>query len=374
MLSVPWKEMIMSIATFFLWIIIFYELKIGRFYKEFFKRILASSFKEKNSTVLSKKFLGHSLALIASLLAGVADVIPKSILVDTVNDNLAVSSFYPIIFVLMLYLINALFFTCISKIKTTDDSNSYTTKPSRRTILLLTLIGIAEAAGTITYYIGLKGTSAINATILGNGETIFAIFLAMIFFRERLEKVELFPFALIMIGAILLPTMYDIIENNMNFSHFVYGDLLILISGIFYAVDITISKFVSSKIDSKKFMQIVSISASLLSLIILALFSIYLEFESYHTTSILLEIRWQHLPTIIFTGIFGMGLSSLFFVIALKLIGITRVVLLTSTTTVFGIILSSLYLSEEVIPLNFICVGMVTVGMYCLRRKLGKSE
>ena len=141
-------------------------------------------------------------------------------------------------------------------------------------------------------------------------------------------------------------------------SNLIMGNMLVLLSGIFYALDVTISKFVCQKVDSKRIMQVASISAAVFTLIVIV------------TLEIPFEIDFLQLPIIIITGIFGMGLSSIFFIIALKIIGAVRAVLIYSTTTIFGIVFAALYLYESVTLTSIASVFIVIVGIYLLRTKL----
>jgi len=292
------------------------------------------------------------LAVIASILAGMADVIPKPLFGDsTASDSVFIN---PILFVFLIYIINSVFFTGISR-----KSGVPISKLKRRTILLIMLIGVAEAAGTIAYYAGLKETSAINASILGNGETFFAILIAMMIFREKLQRKELFPFVLIIIGTALIPTLSDL--GNATMSSMVIGDVLVLISGIFYALDVTVSKFVCDSVNSRRIMQIASASAALFTLVALIILQIPIEFDL------------SQLPVITVTGIFGMGLSSVFFIVALKIIAAIKSVLIYSTTTVFGLIFASFYLGEVITVANIVSVFAVIAGIYMLRTRLSKD-
>ncbi|MDH3737031.1 MAG: hypothetical protein OEQ94_08445 [Nitrosopumilus sp.] len=48
---------------------------------------------------------------------------------------------------------------------------------AKPTITLLFILGLAESSGILLYSIRLVDTSAVNASILGNGETIFPFLL-----------------------------------------------------------------------------------------------------------------------------------------------------------------------------------------------------
>ncbi|MGH1567214.1 MAG: EamA family transporter [Nitrosopumilus sp.] len=94
--------------------------------------------------------------------------------------------------------------------------------------LLLFSIGIAEVSALIVYFFGLKDSSAINASIFSNGEIIFSLLIAMMIFKERLQKNELTPSAMIIIGMIVLPIAFNLYENDVRVSSLLIGDILII--------------------------------------------------------------------------------------------------------------------------------------------------
>ena len=117
--------------------------------------------------------------------------------------------------------------------------------------LLLFSIGIAEVSALIVYFFGLKDSSAINASMFSNGEIIFSLLIAMMIFKERLQKNELAPFTMIIIGMIGLPIAFDLYEHDVRVSSLLIGDILIIFSGLLYAIDVNISKYVLNQIDKK---------------------------------------------------------------------------------------------------------------------------
>ena len=62
-----------------------------------------------------------------------------------------------------------------------------------------------------------------------------------------------------------------------------------------------------------------------------------------------------------------------FILIALKYIGAVRTILVFSTTTVFGVMFSSLLLGETITMANVGAVGIVIVGTYLLRKRLASD-
>jgi len=311
---------------------------------QFFKRCL----RFKNS-----RSIGYILAISAAALAALIHVLAKPILETSGTESLG---FSPLTMAAVIFFINGLFFTPLTK------GQSPLRKIGRKNFLLLLLIGIAEASALITYFFGLKDTTAINASVLSNGEIIFSLIVAITVLKERLARKELIPFSMIIIGTILLPLGYDFYQNSMSFANLVYGDMLILLSGLFYALDINICKYVSGRLDSKRIAQITSFASGAFALAIIVFFNIPLAFDI------------SKLPSIAAIGIAGTGISTLFFIISLRLIGSVRTILLYSTGAIFGILFSSIFLAEVIQPFHIFAIIIALMGIYMLRNKLGGKE
>ena len=151
--------------------------------------------------------------------------------------------------------------------------------------------------------------------------------------------------------------------NNFNFGHIVTGDLLIILSGVLYAVDITLCKYIGDRFDTKRVTQILSFICAGVAVSLIAAFQIPMNVDV------------MQLPGIIALSILGTGLSTLFFLMALKIIGTVRTVLLYSTTAVFGVVFSGLFLSETITATDILSLALVLTGIFLLRNKLaGKNE
>jgi drug/metabolite transporter (DMT)-like permease/Fe-S-cluster containining protein len=298
---------------------------------------------------LSSQYLGYVVIIAAAALAALLHVVSKPLL-GTAGIN--ATEINPVTLAAIIYLINGLFFTPIKK----DNGN---TKFDKRNIFLLSIIGIAEVSAIITYFFGLKDSTAVNASILTNGEILFSILVAVTILKERIHKKEVPAFAMIIFGIILLPVGYDLYRNGMVLTQLVFGDLLILLSGIFVATDINLCRYVSDKIGPKKITQIVSFVGAGFAFSLMMIFQIPFEVDP------------QHIPSIAIIGLFGTGMSTFLFLIALKLIGTVRTVLLYSTSSVFGMIFAALLLKESITLPNVISIILVTFGLYVLRNRLG---
>jgi drug/metabolite transporter (DMT)-like permease len=83
-----------------------------------------------------------------------------------------------------------------------------------------------------------------------------------------------------------------------------------------------------------------------------------------------LTISISDLSLLSVIGMSGIGGSVLFFVMAVRLIGAVRTILVYSSSTVFGIIYSGIYLLESINVFTISSLVIVAVGLYHLRYKL----
>jgi drug/metabolite transporter (DMT)-like permease len=300
------------------------------------------------SISLGKSKYGYYLIILAAALSALIHVISKPML----ENSESVIEINPVVMAFLIYFIGGIFFTPIAK-KTNSIS-----KFGKKDWTFMGLIGIAEVSALITYFYGLSTATAVNASIFSNSEIIFALVIGMLVFKERLQIKECIPFSMIVIGMMALPIGNDLYQNNFNLGHMVTGDLLIILSGILYAIDITFCKYVGDKFDARRVTQVVSFICAGVAISLIAIFEIPMDVDI------------SQLPGIFTMSILGTGVSTLFFLMALKMIGTVRTVLLYSTTAVFGVIFSGLFLSETISIIDIISLGLVLAGIFFLRNKL----
>ena len=295
---------------------------------------------------------GYCLIILAAALSALVHVIAKPLL-ETESSSFEIN---PIVMAFLIYLICGLFFTPLAR-KTDPIS-----KIKRKDIFIMMLIGLAEVSALIAYFYGLKDATAVNASIFSNGEIIFSLIIAMMVFKEKLHIKESIPFSMIIIGMMVIPIGDDLYQNDMSINSFVMGDALIILAGFLYAVDITLCKYVGDRFNPKRISQIVSFFCASIAFTLLLIFQIPIE------------IDFTNIPQIMFIAIVGTGLSTLFFLIGLKILGAVRTILLYSTTSIFGVIFSTIIISETVTYTDILSIGIVSVGIFLLRNKLAKGE
>ncbi|HSB56862.1 MAG TPA: DMT family transporter [Nitrosopumilaceae archaeon] len=290
--------------------------------------------------------------IVAAALAGLIHSVSKPILEYSNTNTVEIN---PLTLAAIIFIVNGVFFTPIRK-------NAESLKIGKRNYFLLGLIGIVEVLAISTYFFGLKESTAVNASILTNGEIIFSVFIALIVFKEKLAKKEFPYFLMIIIGASIIPIGYDLYQHEMNLTGLVFGDLLILLAGLFYAIDINMCKHVSDRINAKKITQISSFAGGGFALFLILVFQIPFN------------VSISHIPNIAIIGIFGTGLSTYFFIMALRSIGAVRTILLYSSTSVFGMVFASLLLHEVITVQSALSIALVLGGMYFLRNRLGNDK
>ncbi len=156
---------------------------------------------------------GFCFAILAVAFSDLPNVIPKEIMESSETDIIP----NPLMLVFVIYVVNSLLFSPFSKLNKknrTKNSTERNIKVKRVTLILLISLGVVEASGTLSYTVGLQKTSATDASILVNSETVFAILLGIMIFKEKLSKKEVFPLILIVAGSILIPIAGDIQNNN----------------------------------------------------------------------------------------------------------------------------------------------------------------
>jgi len=314
------------------------------------RRIILFS-KLRNRTV----GVGFLFAILAAAFSALPNVIPKSLMGEYVADGSIVPN--PLMLVFVIYVVNSLLFSPFRR----SSPKIEVKKNGKMTWILLILLGVAEASGTLSYTVGLQETSATNASILVNSEIIFAILLGIIIFKEKLSKQEVLPFILIFVGSLLIPVAADMQNNNWQFSDFMMGDLLIVLSGFFYCLDTFIAKKLSDSIKTRHIVHIMSCTGAVMAL------SLMLWFQ------VPFDISLEQLSVISFVGFLGIGLTMMFFVIALRLLGAVRTVLIYSTTTIFSIVYSVFILSETITILNLASASCVLFGLIVLRNRISSD-
>ena len=106
----------------------------------------------------------------------------------------------------------------------------------RKDVPLLVLVSVAGAvAAPIAYYYGLQDTTAANASLLSNSESVFTVVIAFTFLGERLTRRGYLALAGIVFGAFTVTTELQL--GSLASVQYLAGNLLLILGTFFWGVD-----------------------------------------------------------------------------------------------------------------------------------------
>ena len=323
--------------------------------------------------ILKNKNIGYVSAIIAAILFGSVSTITKPILEDL--NAFSVSS--------LTYIIAGLSLVPFLKFSSSNpnpnpnpnsnildsagnnlnNQRKWTSNNNKKNYSLLLLTSFCGAViAPVLFFYGLSNTSASDSSILINGEILFSILLAIVFFNEKLIRREIVALILVVAGIVILTTnmQYLSLSSSNSFLQFNIGNLLIVGSTIFWALDNNISKILSKNIHIPQVIVLKTlIGGSILFIFFIIIFGI---------NDLINTITIYHIPYLVFAGSMGFGASLFFFLHSLKRIGTIKTILLFSTSSIFGMIFAKVFLNENISIYQIIAVGVILAGCYFIRR------
>lgn len=283
--------------------------------------------------------IGYLSAILCAILVGSISTASKPVLVN----------FSPLVYASFVYLLASL-----SSIPLTYKTKSFTMqKKDWLLILAITLTGAIIAP--ILFFTGLKQTTASDTAILSNAETIFTVLFALIFFKEKLRPIGYLAVVLVLIGVVIVTT-------NLQFTNFLSdikkeGNLLIILSMAFWALDNNISKIITHRIDVSKIVQLKGAIGGSVILIFALL------------TGASINISLIQVPNLLLVGTVGFGVSLYLFLHSLRRIGTVRTMLIYSTGTIFGLTFASIFLHEIIRSYQIAAIALMLFGIYLITKE-----
>ena len=225
--------------------------------------------------------------------------------------------------------------------------------PRKDTPLLL-LITLAGAFGApIAFYFGLTGTTAANAALLSNSESVFTVVLAFFFLGERLSSRGYIALAGIVIGAFTVTTGLRL--GELASVQYLVGNLMVIFATFFWGIDNN-----GSAVLSQRSRITPMISAKLL-------------LGAAFLVPFLLLTGAPLVPSgafvwVVFVIAFGCvaGFTLLFY-LSLRLIGAMRAGSILSTSALWGVLISLvLFPGEPLTPTQVAGGGLMVVATIAL--------
>ncbi len=227
-------------------------------------------------------------------------------------------------------------------------------------IYKMALLGIFGIIGYhFFFFSSLKHTSVANTAIIGAFGPLATGLLAAIFIKERLSKKNYLGIFLAFVGVLILITsgkIQTIIGLNFN-----YGDILMLLAVLSWAVYSVIIKNLSKKYDSFTLTFYATASAVVMLFFLAILEGGVAQIQAISLASIL---------SVLYMGIFGSGLGYLLYNYGIKDLGPTKTSsLVYSQVPVFVAILSFLFFKEALTLPMIVSVILIIIGLNAILAK-----
>jgi len=295
-------------------------------------------------------------ALLAAALFGSVSTIAKPVLVTV--DPFLLSS--------LVYLISAMFFSAIIALRNKTASSSQTVSSSSKRshsyylVLIITTSIIGATIAPAMFFFGLGQTTASDTSLLSNGETVFSIIFAILFFNEKLKPLGYIAVLMVLAGLLVVTTNFQFHSSLLKMNS---GNLLVLGATVLWGLDNNICRIITYYMEIARLVQLKSLIGGGILLIFAVVF--------LHAP---LHVEVVQLLQIILLGIVGFGTSLYFFLNSMKRIGIVKSVLVLSFSSVFGLIFASLLLGEPIDVHQIIAIVVMIAGVFLINIESKKKR
>ena len=283
--------------------------------------------------------LGYFAAIGAALLGGLLPSVSKPLLVF-VN---------PLLFTAIVTFAPAITFTPVS-------IRSRENKHIRRQGYAI-LAASAVASGLVApyiYFVGLEQSTASDAALLANGEMVFTVLIATLFFGERLSRRGFFALILLGIGIVAVITDLNF-SSSLSFT--APGHILILAATFLWGVDNNVTSAITERVNVARIIQIKSIISGA-GLFLIA----FLEHD-------LVANNQSDLIYVFIFGVFVFSGSAFLSIQSLKRLGAITTTIVFPISSVFGLIFAYVLLGENITFVQIASVIIILFGIYLLTRR-----
>ena len=227
-------------------------------------------------------------------------------------------------------------------------------KPPTASVPYLLFLGLVGAAvAPLMYTFGLSQTTAVNAALLANGEVLFTTAIAYSVFGERLGRAQGVRGLLIVAGLVVVSTNLDL--AHISFLQGIAGNMLVLGSTACWGVENNIIVLASRRFEVtslSKFRNLIG-GAAVLAFSVLGRYAF--EFSPFDDAVLVLLAV-------------ALGGGTILFIAAIQRLGAIRMLLVWSTSTVFGALFALVFLGEQLTVGQLVGGGCILLGVYLFRR------
>jgi len=296
---------------------------------------------------------GYVGAIVSAVLFGVSSTLNK-IALENVNPVVIAGMIYLVGGVLVFGIhLSPFYKKIISLFETPTETETKISKKDFRILALVILSGSIIAPFMLLH--GLNETTAINASLLLNTESLFTVLIGFAFLKERGTKKDYLAILLLLIGVMFITTKGEF--KALTLTKEVTGNLLIVGACLFWGIDNNLSKFLSKKRD----IVIITGLKCFIGGAVLLVISVLLRVS--------FNIPLMSIPYILSVGAFSIAFSILLFLFALREIGSVRTGIVFSTSSLFGAVFAFMILGEAFTLIQVLAGLTMLLGVYILYKK-----
>lgn len=221
-------------------------------------------------------------------------------------------------------------------------------KKNLESLLIIGLVGTVLAS--LTYFLGLTQTYAVNVTVIAHLQPLFVAVFGFYFLNERLHKHDFLAGALIIFAAILITSRT--FHNLISFKLGNLGDLMVFSATLCWAIVAIPGKQLAKKINSVVIVYYRFLIASIVFI------------------PILLYLNQLYINSIyqILLGVL-VGLGYIFYYEGLKRIKASQIALTELSAPFFTAVFAWYLLGETITPIQIIGVILLISGLYTLTKE-----
>jgi drug/metabolite transporter (DMT)-like permease len=292
------------------------------------------------SSAKGLRLVGYSTAVGAAILSALMPSVSKPILANT----------SPLFFTAVAIFCPALVFTPLS-IRAKENR-----KLQRRGYMILAASAlVANLIAPLLYFIGVSQTTASNAVLLSNGEMMFTVIIAALFFGERLSRKGTLALGILAVGIVAVITNLQSSFSLVDFAQ--PGNVLILGSTLCWGIDNNVTSAITQKLNVARLIQLKALISGLGLFALAALFNqIYFKSDTVLFAIVLFGL-------VIFSGSFFLSVETL------RRLGAITMTIVFPINTVFGLFFAFLLLGEGITLIQVASVGFILFGIFLLTRR-----
>lgn len=293
---------------------------------------------------------GYVGAFISAILFGVSSTLNK----------IALENVHPLVVAGMIYFVGGLFLfgihlsplqkKLLSLFETPTETETTISMRDYRTLAFVVLSGSIIAPLMLLH--GLNETTAINASLLLNTESLFTVVIAFAFLKERGMRKDYPAILLLLIGMAFITTNGEF--HRLTLSTQLTGNLLVVGACLFWGIDNNLSRFLSKK---KDIVMVTGLKCFIGGGVLLIL-SLMLRIGIF--------IPLATLPYILSVGAFSIAFSILLFLFALREIGSMRTGVVFGISSLFGAVFAFIVLREALTLIQLLAGAVMLLGVYVL--------